>query len=410
MCACLNTDYTMLDELFLFHQDVMRSVDLSCKRYLYDQINWSARAICLFGARGVGKTTMLCQYFLEHCKTADKGLYISADNIHVASLGLLTIASEFFSMGGDVLLIDEIHKYPNWSVEVKNIIDTFRNGQVIFSGSSVLELKKSKGDLSRRVVYKELPGLSFREYLHFTGTLEAKPFTLEEVLKNHMTLANKFKNIPVLKHFRAYLEKGYYPFFLDNADDYLLLLNNVIEKIITEDILTAKNIRASSITHLKKLLWLVATSKSFVPNIDKISKQLGITRETVYDGFDYLQQGGLLSNLYPCATGLKLIRKPGKIFMNNTNLLNAVNGSLHFQTDAGSVRETFFANQLSILHQVNLHGTADFILNDNVIIEVGGKSKKATQIKDQKNAYLAIDGIPIGHSKRIPLYLFGCLY
>lgn len=400
----------MIQELTNLHLELMKSIDLGMKRFLFDQIHWNSNAICIYGARGVGKTTLICQYLLEKYEFVEKALYISGDNIHVLSEGLLNIATTYFNMGGEALFIDEVHKYPNWSIEVKNIIDTFKSKQIIISGSSAMDLHKGKADLSRRVVYYELPGLSFREYLKFTGNKEISSVTLKEVLSDHVKLSTKLSDISILKHFRDYLQFGYYPYFLESRKVYISKLNNVIEKVITEDIPSSKDVKPNTIIVLKKLLWLVATATCLVPNIDTISKNLKVTRDVVYNGFEYLEKAGLTRNIFPDTSGLKLIRKPGKIFLNNTNLLFAINGDLSLEGDVGSQRETFFANQLTVNHAVNLHNKADFTVDHDMVIEVGGRNKKEKQIKNVTNGYLAIDGIQVGFGKRIPLYLFGFLY
>ncbi len=400
----------MIQELIHFHQQLMASIDIRLKRYLYDLIHWESKAICIYGARGVGKTTLLCQYLLEKYKSSEKALYVSGDNIHVLSEGLLNLATRYFGMGGEALFIDEVHKYPNWSVEVKNIIDTFKTKQIILSGSSAMDLHKGKGDLSRRVVYYELTGLSFREYLKFSIDKDMPVIPLNEILTKHMSLSEQLGDIPILKHFHDYLQFGYYPYFLESRAVYLSKLNNVIEKVITEDIPSAKDIKSGTIIVLKKLLWLVATATCLVPNMDTISKNLKVTREVVYKGFEYLEKAGLTRNLFPATTGMKLIRKPGKIFLDNTNLLYAINGNLPLEGAVGSQRETFFSNQLAVNHTIHLHEKADFTVDQDIIVEVGGRNKKEKQIEGLANAYLALDGVSIGVGKRIPLYLFGFLY
>ncbi|MCB1119082.1 MAG: ATP-binding protein [Chlamydiia bacterium] len=401
----------MIQELTHLHQELMASIVITYRRFLYELIHWESQAICIYGARGVGKTTLICQYFLEKYGRADRALYISGDNIHVISEGLLSIATHYFSMGGEALFIDEVHKYPNWSIEVKNIIDTYRTKQIIISGSSAMELHEGKGDLSRRVVYYELPGLSFREYLQFMEVKELPAVTLDEVLKDHVSLAGLFADQSILKHFNDYLRYGYYPYFLESRSVYLLKINNVIEKVITEDIPASKSVKPNTILVLKKLLWLVANSTCLVPNVDRISKDLNVTRDVVYNGFEYLEKAGLIRNVFPETSGMRLVRKPGKIYLENTNLLHAINGSLSLEGDAGSIRETFFANQLALRYSIHIHETADFTIDNRYTIEVGGKNKKEKQIKQEgEKGYLAVDNIQVGIGKRIPLYLFGLLY
>jgi len=400
----------MSEELFAIHREVMATTETGIRRYLYDKINWNAHAVCILGDRGVGKTTLMCQRLLEEYKTVERALYISADNINVAGRGLFKIAQEYFLYGGEALFIDEVHKYPNWSVEIKNILDTFKNCKIVFSASSSLDLKLSKGDLSRRVVYHHLLGLSFREFLHIGDGILFPARTLDDILKNHVKIAEDMNSIKILKLFNSYLLHGYYPFFMEGLEDYLSKLNNVIEKVIFEDITVIFKLRQTTLPILKKILWLVSTTNGLTPNIDNISSSLGVSREMVYNCLEYLGQSGLLHNLYPAGEGMKLIRKPGKIYLNNTNLLSAINGTLKRDSGIGGARETFFANQVSSFHKVSLHSQTDFLVDDHYSFEVGGVTKSYDQIKNLDDSYLVVDGIPVGYRNKIPLYLFGFLY
>ena len=400
----------MLEELFQIHNQVMSTTPTSLKRYCYSQINWEANGICILGDRGVGKTTLICQKCLERHQTPERGLYLSADHINILSLGLFNIAKQYFAEGGQALYIDEVHKYPNWSTEIKNILDTYKDRQVIFSASSSLDLTKSKADLSRRVVYHRLQGLSFREYLTFAQIMTLESFSLEQVLMDHVKIADQFKSLPILKHFKDYLRYGYYPFFLEDVDDYHSKLNNVIEKVIFEDIAVVYNLKQTTLPVLKRLLWLIATSKGLVPNIDSISRDLGASREAIYNCLEYLKNSGLVNDIYPSGRGMKLIRKPGKVYLNNTNLSRAIHGKLRLESDVGGLRETFFVNQVGGLHKVDLHGRGDFLIDDKFVVEVGGKGKNFSQIQGIEEGYLAVDNIDIGFGQKIPLYLFGLLY
>lgn len=400
----------MLEELFENHQEVMATTPIDMKRYLYSKINWDAKALCILGDRGVGKTTLICQNLLEKYGTVNRALYLSADHINVVAYGLLSIARSFFSYGGEALYIDEVHKYPNWSIEIKNMLDLYKNQQIVFSASSSLDLNKSKGDLSRRVVYHRLFGLSFREFLILSKNKELPVLTLDEILNNHVEISSRFSSLPLLKYFKEYLLHGYYPYFMEGLEDYLSKVHNVIEKVLFEDIAVVYQLKQTTIPFLKKILWLVATSNGLIPNIDKISKNIGISREMVYNCLEYLKQSGLLNDLFPSGKGNHLIRKPGKIYMNNTSILHAVNGSLKLQSDVGGIRETFFVNQVGNLHKVALHDKGDFLIDDRWLLEVGGKGKNDKQIKGENEAYLVLDDIKIGFGNRIPLYLFGFLY
>ncbi len=400
----------MLEELVSIHQEVMLRTPQKFHRYLFPKINWKALGLCILGDRGVGKTTLICQDLLERYQSPARALYLSADNINVVSMGLFNIAKYYFSHGGEALYIDEVHKYPNWSIEIKNILDTFKDKQVIFSASSSVDLNQSKGDLSRRVVYHRLLGLSFREYLLLALNLPLPELTFEDIIKRHSSIASEFSSKQLLKHFHDYLRHGYYPFFMEGIEDYLSKVNNVIEKVLFEDLAVVYNLRQTTLPVLKKLLWLVATSNGLIPNIDKLSKNLGISRELVYTSLEYLSHSGLLNDVFTAVTGNSLVRKPSKIYLNNSNLLCAINGSLKLEADVGGIRETFFVNQVGNLHKVILHDKGDFLVDSQYVIEVGAKGKTTKQIKNESNAYLAVDDISVGFGPKIPLYLFGLLY
>jgi predicted AAA+ superfamily ATPase len=402
---------TLFDTLYTIHQAVLDSTTMQIRRYLFDQVHWEAQAICIQGDRGVGKTTLLCQYLLEQYDgDPNQALYLSADNINVLSNGLFAIAQQYFAMGGKALFIDEVHKYPNWSIELKNIIDTYKKHPIVFSGSSSLDLQHSKADLSRRVVYYRLWGLSFREYLHLKLGKVFPVYTLEEILKSHTQIARQFASMTILKHFNDYLAYGYYPFFMEGEKDYLHKINNVIEKVIFEDIAVVYHLKQETLVTLKKLLWLISTTQTLTPNIDNISQSYGVSRAMIYNCFEYLDRAGLIQCLHTQGKGLKLTRKPAKIYFNNTNLIYAINATLPSDSFIGAVRETFFTNQLSKNHAIKLHKRADFILDQRYVIEVGGRNKTAAQIQAMDQAYLAIDGMEIGSFNRVPLYLFGFLY
>lgn len=394
----------------MIHGEVMSALSTKNHRYIWEKINWNAKAICIYGDRGVGKTTLMCQYLLEHYKQVDHALYLSADNINVISNGLWNTVKTYFSHGGKAVFIDEVHKYPEWSVEIKNILDTYKNHQVVFSGSSTIDLQGAKGDLSRRVVYYKLPGLSFREFLKIQLNLEIPSISLEDLIENHVSFAEQFRSKTILKHFNDYLAFGYYPYFIEGVEEYYSKINNTVEKVIFEDIAVVYNLKQATLNTLKRILWLVATSGFIIPNIDSISRDFGISRDVIYDSLEYLSKSGLIYNLYPDAKGMKFVRKPGKIQISNTNLLSAINGSLKMENNVGAVREIFFVNQVSHDQKIRLHETGDYIINNKYVIEVGGKTKTRRQIKKLDNAYLVLDNIEIGFGDKIPLYLFGFLY
>ncbi|MFA6292650.1 MAG: AAA family ATPase, partial [Victivallales bacterium] len=267
----------MLEELFYLHRKTVEDVPLKFKRYLHGAIDWNSPHLCITGYRGTGKTTMLLQHYAEKYNDVEKCLYVSADNVEVSAIGLFKTASEYFKFGGEAIIIDEIHKYPGWELELKNIIDTFKGRRVLVSGSSSLELKQGKADLSRRVVYYNLKELSFREYLELKEGLVFPALTLEGILKNHVKITGEIsRGKPILKYFRNYLSTGAYPFIMEGENTYLSKLLNVVEKVIYEDIAVAGDMKQSNIPVLKKILWLIASTVPLQVNIDKMSREFGI--------------------------------------------------------------------------------------------------------------------------------------
>jgi predicted AAA+ superfamily ATPase len=401
----------MLEELFFIHQQVVKDVPLKLKRYLYPQIRWSGRGICLRGPRGTGKTTLLLQYYHEKYGSVEKCLYVSADNVQVAAVGLFAIASEYFKYGGQALIIDEIHKYPGWAQELKNIRDTYKNRQILVSGSSSLNLVLGKYDLSRRLVFYELKGLSYREFLAFNGDGNFSMQELPYVLKHHAALAEEISGQTiVLKSFREYLRTGYYPFFLEGKEDYLPKVLNIIEKTLFEDLAVVFNLRQPHLPVLKKILWLISSAQPFIPNIEKMSRELGLSKEYVYHYLEFLALAGLIINLPGTGHGYRLTRKPGKIFFENPNLLFALCGNQQTEAGTGGIRETFFVNQVGSRHKLRVPEKGDFLVDDSLVFEVGGRSKDRSQIWEERDGYLVLENLEIGHGRKIPLYLFGFLY
>ncbi|HQN72759.1 MAG TPA: AAA family ATPase, partial [bacterium] len=373
--------------------------------------NWENQCICLSGPRGVGKTTLLIQHYLEKYGSPELCLYISGDNINVISNGLYNIAREHFKYGGKAIIIDEIHKYPNWAQELKNSIDTYKNGKFIISGSSSLDLIKAKYDLSRRVVYYNMKGFSFREYLSFAEGIDLPVLNLNEILKNHSSISTGIcSKTKILKHFDKYMTHGYYPFILEGKDEYFQKVLNCIEKVLYEDIAVIFNLTQPKLPILKKMLWLISTSNPFVPNIAGMSRDLGISKEYVYSYLEFLETAGILNSVNENTEGAKLVRKAGKIYFENPNIPVAINGAIKKETLTGMMRETFFLNQLNLLHKVSLHKQCDFLVDDTFSFEIGDPSKKTTQIKEINDGLVAMDGIETGYGRKIPLYLFGFMY
>ena len=389
-----------MDELFSIYSELLKSTNTGFKRYLYSTINWNSRLISITGARGTGKTTLL----LQHIKLSgikDSSIYVSADNVLLARTGLFEFASSFYRLGGEHIFIDEIHKYPDWSREIKNIYDSYPGLQIVFTGSSILDLYHGSSDLSRRLISYHLHGLSFREYLLFNSNISIRPTTLVNIINQN----TNFDIDKPLMHFKKYLVEGYYPFFKE--DNFSYRLNSAINAVLETDIPKYLELKVSTIEKLKQLMQIIADSSPFKPNISKIAELLEISRNALPNYLTYLDKAGLINRVSEHTKGIRALGKMQKIYLNNTNLMNALSINNY---NIGNARETFFINQLNINHKVNLHAQADFIINDNYIFEVGGKNKTAKQIKNLNNSFLVKDNIEHGYANVLPLWNFGMMY
>jgi predicted AAA+ superfamily ATPase len=396
-----------LDRLFAFQANVLKPVNRTFTRFLFDDIRWKQRMLGIRGLRGTGKTTMLLQYLKYNLR--EQGLYVSADHPWFYDNPLFDLAEVYDKEGGRTLLIDEIHKYPNWSRELKNIYDGYPSLQVIFTASSALDLQRGEADLSRRVISYELPGLSFREYLNFTRGGSLKKVSLQQLL----TDANEsIRQIPaswkVLPLFREYLKVGYFPFSkTEEAGDFMVKLNQVINTVLESDLAGIEGYTAGNIIQIKKLLGVIAESVPFTPNISSLAGKLKMGRDTVNRFLVHLERARVLNLMTQVSKGVAVLQKPDKIYLENPNL----SYMLKDQPDKGSLRETFFLNQLrNAGHQVALAKQGDFLLNSKWTIEVGGKSKGDAQIRHIQQAFLALDDIEKAYLNRIPLWAFGFLY
>jgi hypothetical protein len=274
-----------------------------------------------------------------------------------------------------------------------------------------LALQQGKVDLSRRLVYYSLKGLSFREYLVLKEKIKAPTMFLEDIFAGHVALAQKVSSgIPVLKYFKQYLSTGYYPFFVEGEASYYAKLLNIVEKALYEDVAAMGNLKRSNILILKKMLWLIASAGSFTVNIEKMSRELKLSKEYVYAYLEYLEGAGLISCLRPGGKGYVLARKPQKAYIQDPNLLGVLHNQLMSEHDQGALRETFFINQLKDLFKVTASEKGDFLISDKYTVEIGGKDKGFDQIRDVGDAYVVADRMEIGAGKKIPLYLFGMLY
>lgn len=387
----------------------LRDTSLNFKRYLLHNIDWSERLIAIKGSRGVGKTTLILQYIKENFKIDETILYISLDDIYFQAHSLVDLADDFYKNGGKQLFLDEVHKYSNWSLELKNIYDNYQDLKIVFTGSSMLEIYKGDADLSRRAVSYELKGLSFREYLIFEKKIDLAPFELSDVLANHHQIATEITTeIKILPEFKQYLKMGYYPFYKEGKNSYYQKLNHIVNLILETDVPSVYKSEYQTIMKLKKLIYVIATSVPFQPNITKLSEKIDTTsRSSTLQYLDYLEKANLIINLKTSAKGNNYLVKPDKIYLENTNLMVAL-GDLIIED--GNIRETFFLNQLSAQNEVHTSKSSDFLVNDKYTFEVGGKNKGKSQIKGMDDAFVASDNIEIGFGNKIPIWLFGMLY
>lgn len=385
------------------------SVDMRFVRSAENTIHWDERLVGIKGARGVGKTTLLLQHINRtHAASLDSVLYVSLDDLWFAEHDLMEMVDTFVKTGGEVLYLDEVHKYPLWSTVVKNIYDDYPALKIVFTGSSLLEIINSRADLSRRAVVHTLQGLSFREYLNIQGLGPFSEINLDLIFTDHQRLASDIVGqVKPLKYFYEYLQRGYYPYFLEGIENYGMRLEETVLMVLEAELPYLRNIEVAYVRKLKRLLSVIAESAPFIPNITRMSDRIELNRQTLLAYLHYLEEARLITSMYRQSRGLGALQKPDKIFLENTNLMYLSKNSV---PDKGTLRETFLANQLSFGHELHYPESGDFLVDRKYTIEVGGKKKTGEQIKGLKDAYIAADGIEYGYGRKIPLWLFGFLY
>ena len=398
-----------MEELFNRYQRISQKIQTDFVRSFMQEVNWNARLIGIKGARGVGKTTLLLQY-LKINFTDNKALtlYVSLDSFAFRGKTLLGLADEFVRNGGKHLFLDEVHKYPNWAQELKNIYDDYSELQIVFTGSSLLEILNSRADLSRRVVIYHMQGLSFREFIMLETGIFFAPLTLESILKDHLHLAGLINaKIKVFPHFEKYLKQGYYPFYREELDLYEQRVEEVINMMLEIELPLLRGMDIGLVPKIKQLLVIISESVPFVPNIVNLSQKIEIHRTTLMSYLFYLQELGLTYHLLKEARGSVRLQKPAKIYLENTNLMYVLSS---FSANRGNVRETFFANQVGYKHKISYHEKTDFLVDNTYAFEIGGKDKSKKQITGIENAYIVSDEIEYGYQNKIPIWLFGFLY
>jgi len=398
-----------MERLFETYYRLINSTDTTFIRSLEEKIDWQSRLIGIRGARGCGKTTLLLQHIKKKFRDRySKALYVSLDNIWFSNHSLVELADYFIRYGGKYLFLDEVHKYPNWAIEIKNLYDSYPSLNIVFTGSSLLEIIKGRADLSRRALMYELHGLSFREFIAIETKQTFPTFSLEEVFTSHIEISQSIVNqIKLFPLFNNYLKYGYYPYFLEGVDNYQSRLQETLLMILEHELPLLRGVDLSYTPKLKKLLAIIGESVPFIPNVSKLSERIGINRLTFITYLNYLNEAKIIHLLYQKSKGISKLQKPDKIFLQNPNLIYLLGSK---NENIGNVRETFFISQLSSVTNINYSLKEDFIVNDQYTIEVGGKKKTNKQIAGIEKSYIAADEIEYGVGNKIPLWLFGFLY
>ncbi len=386
--------------LFAYMEELLRYTPMEFVRYMAGRIDWSVRMVGVVGPRGVGKSTMLLQHLKTHREDGMR-LYVSADHSYFSNHGLAELADDFVKEGGTHLYIDEVHKYRNWSRELKQIYDVHPDLHVFFSGSSVLDITKGEADLSRRALMYSMQGLSFREYLEFFHQVKAGAFSLEEILSHQVELPDVPHPLP---WFRAYLDKGYYPFAKESG--FAIRMEQVISQTVEGDIPQFADMLASTARKLKQMLSVVATLAPYKPNADSLAAELHVSKNNVSEYLTYLEKAGMIGQLRDDTGGMRGLGKVEKVYVDNPNLMGVLaNG----HPDMGNLRETFFYNQMRVMNRVIASRESDFVIGDYTF-EIGGRKKGKKQIEHIPNGMVVRDEIEYGHGRVIPLWHFGLNY
>ena len=390
-----------------FYHSKLAQTKLDFKRYLYPRINWDARIIGIKGERGVGKTTMLLQRILEKYPHPDDTFYMSLDHFWFQTHTLQDLVTFLYQRGVTEFYIDEVHKYKGWSGILKTLADQYADLRIVYTGSSLLEIDNSKVDMSRRQTPYTLKGMSFREYMEYEGVMKMDAVPLETLLKDHTSIAlDILTKTRVQKHFESYLHHGVYPFYKEAGADFLVRLKEVVNTVIESDLPTVEKITWDTIEKCKKLFMIIAEKVPLQPNVERLAVSLNTTRDTLLSILYKLDRAQVLELLTVELKSYKKLVNPAKIYLGNTNLMYAFTPRI----EVGTLRETFFIDQLSAVSTVQLPAKGDFLADGNFLFEIGGPDKTFEQIADIPDSYIAADGIDSGYGSKIPLWMFGLLY
>lgn len=399
-----------MDILFKKHKLLISQVKTDIVRQIYHKISWDKPLVAIRGARGVGKTTLMRQYIRNTYGTeAGKALYCVMDSMYFTNNSLLELVEHFHLMGGEHLFLDEVHKYPNWSKEIKEIHDLYPDIKITFTGSSMLQILNADADLSRRVLHYTMEGLSFREFLKFYHNLEIRQYSLNEVLTDCDQICAHLSKLCVpQKLFDEYLKVGFYPFYDGEDLEYYNRLENVVTFIIEQEMTEFCGIDPAYTRKLKAMLIYLAHNTPYEVNISKLSAYLELNKNTVLAYLNYFNKAQLLHLLYSDYKSVTKMQKPDKIFLHNTNLMHM----LSQQNNIGTIRECFVVNQLTAGGHIVEYGKAqgDFVVDSEWTFEVGGPDKSFKQIAGVPNSFILADMIEMPVGKKIPIWLIGLIY
>ena len=389
------------------HQ-LLNDTSLTFKRYLFDHILWNNRLIGVKGARGTGKTTLLLQWLKEQNLPAEKAAYFSLDDLYFTNHSLKETAVDFYKQGGKILVLDEVHKYKTWSTEIKNIYDFYPDLKIVFTGSSILDISKQEGDLSRRALIYELHGLSFREFVLVKENIQLPILKLADFLEHPNDVKKLIpKDFRPFEFFRAYLNSGYYPFALEDSASFYQRINQLVRTIVEYDMAELKDFDIRNAKKILQLIYLIAQQVPFKPNLSALATKSNIHRNSLNNYLHYLEQAKIITLLYPQGRSVAILQKPEKVFLNNTSLQFAL---AEEKVEIGSVRETFFLSQMYPGHKVNMPKQGDFVVDNKFTFEVGRKTKNSSQLNSVKNAWVVRDDLELPVSGVLPLWMFGLLY
>lgn len=395
-----------MERLITLSNRKLENLSFSFERYLFQKIDWRQRLILILGYRGAGKTTLMLQQMSRGI--ARESIYLSLDDFYFEGNRLVILVEELYQKGYRRFFLDEVHRYAYWSSDLKTLFDQYSDAYFVVSGSSILAVSKGNADLSRRAAQYKLAGMSFREFIQLEKKIEFPVLSLNDLLHNAQEKTTEISDrMDVLSGFQEYLNHGYYPFYKQSVELYSSRLIETTHIVLEMDIAPFEELAHKTIQTMKKLLYIISESVPFIPNVSKLAEKLEVSRNTVLKVLDLLHQANVLNLLRSSVQGVSFLQKPEKIYLHNPNLAYALSPS---EVNLGNIRETFFFNQLQVMHQVSFPKFGDFRIDQQYYFEIGGPNKSARQLQGVPNSFLALDGITAGNANRIPLWAFGFLY